>query len=145
VPLIARWPGVLPEDRITCEMASNLDLFATCLSVAGVPLPGDRVIDGKNLLPVLRGEAPSPHKALYYYKGRRLLGVRQGKWKVLRRRMTDNGGYASLRQGPFLFNLETDPSESYSLIGSEPEIARRLAGMLERQDAEIQLNPRGWL
>ena len=92
--------------------SSALDLFATCLSAAGIPLPGDRVIDGKNLLPVLRCEAPSPHEALYYYKGRRLLGVRQGKWKVLRRHMTDNGGSPSLRQGPFLFNLETDPNES---------------------------------
>ena len=145
VPLIARWPGVLPADRVNGEMASNLDLFATCLAAAGVPLPGDRVIDGQNLLPVLREEAPSPHEALYYYKDRRLLGVRQGKWKVLRRPMTDNGGTTSLRQGPFLFNLETDPSESYSLIGSEPEIARRLVEMLEERDAEIERNPRGWL
>jgi arylsulfatase A len=145
VPLIARWPGVLPEDRINGEMASNLDLFATCLAAVGVPLPTDRVIDGKNLLPVLREEAPSPHEALYYYKGRRLLGVRQDKWKYLRRHMTDNGGYASLRQGPFLFNLETDPGESYSLIESEPEIAQWLVGMLEERDTEIRNNPRGWL
>jgi arylsulfatase A-like enzyme len=144
VPLIARWPGVLPEGTINGEMASNLDLFATCLSVAGVPLPGDRVIDGVDLLPVLREEAPTPHEALYYYKGQRLLGVRQGKWKYLRRHMTDNGGYASLRQGPFLFNLEIDPNESYSLIGSEPDIARRLVQMLDDRDAQMERNPRGW-
>jgi arylsulfatase A-like enzyme len=125
-------------------MASNLDLFATCLSVAGVPLPGDRVIDGVDLLPTLRGEAPTPHDALYYYKGQRLLGIRQGKWKYLRRHMTDNGGYAGLRQGPFLFNLETDPNESYSLIGSEPEIARRLVQRLDDRDAQMEHNPRGW-
>ena len=59
--------------------------------------------------------------------------------------MTDNGGYASLRQGPFLFNLETDPNESYSLIESEPETARRLAQMLEEREAEVRHNPRGWL
>ena len=145
VPLIARWPGVLPADQINGEMAVNLDLFATCLAVAGIPLPTDRVIDGHNLLPVLRGEAPSPHEALYYYKGRHLLGVRQGKWKYLRQHMTDNGGYASLRQGPFMFNLETDPNESYSLIESEPEIARRLVGMLEERDADMERNLRGWL
>jgi arylsulfatase A len=145
VPLIARWPGVLPADRINGEMASNLDLFATCLSAAGVPLPADRVIDGQNLLPVLREEASSPHEALYYFKGQRLLGVRQGKWKYLRRHMTDNGGYAGLRQGSFLFNLETDPNESYSLIESEPAIAWRLAQLLEEQDVALKRNPRGWL
>jgi uncharacterized sulfatase len=144
VPLIARWPGVLPADQVNGEMAINLDLFATCLSAAGVPLPDDRVIDGVNLVPTLQGEAPTPHEAIYYYKGRRLLGVRQGKWKVLRRPMTDHGGTASLRQGPFLFNLETDPNESYSLIGSEPEIAGQLVRMLEERDVEIKHNPRGW-
>jgi arylsulfatase A len=145
VPFIARWPGVLPEDAVNDKMAVNLDLFATCLSVAGAPLPDDRIVDGVNLLPVLKGEAPSPHAALYYYKGRRLLGVRQGPWKYLRQHMTDNGGYAGLRQGPFLFNLETDPDESYSLIESEPQIARRLARMLSDRDAQINRNPRGWL
>ena len=59
--------------------------------------------------------------------------------------MTDNDGSPSLRQGPFLFNLETDPNESYSLIGSEPEIARRLVEMLDERDAEIERNPRGQL
>jgi uncharacterized sulfatase len=108
-----------------------------------VPLPDDRVIDGIDLLPTLQGEAPTPHKALYYYKGQRLLGVRQNKWKYLRRHMTDNGGTTSLRQGPFLFNLEIDPNESYNLIGSEPEIARRLVQMLDDYEVEIQRNPRG--
>jgi uncharacterized sulfatase len=145
VPLIARWPGVLPEGSINDQGSINLDLFATCLSVAGIPMPDDRVIDGRDILPVLQGRALSPHEALYYYKGRRLLGVRQGDWKYLRRHMTDNGGYASLSQGPFLFNLETDPNESYSLIESEPAIARQLAQMLDDWDAELERNPRGWL
>jgi uncharacterized sulfatase len=58
--------------------------------------------------------------------------------------MTDNGGYASLSQGPFLFNLELDPNESYSLIESEPELADTLVGMMEGWEAEIDRNVRGW-
>jgi hypothetical protein len=42
-----------------------------------------------------------------------------------------------------LFNLEIDPNESYNLIGSEPEIARRLVQMLDDYEVEIQRNPRG--
>lgn len=145
VPFIARWPGVIPAETIVDEMSMNFDLFATCLAVAGVPLPKDRVIDGKDILPVLKGESRSPHDALYYYKGKRLLGVRCGNWKYLRRHMTDNGGYASLSQGPFLFNLELDPDESYSLIESEPEIAAKLVEMMEAWEAEMQRNLRGWL
>ncbi len=145
VPLIARWPGVIPAGMVTDEMSMNFDLFATCLAVAGVPLPEDRIIDGRNMLPLLKGEAPSPHDTLYYYKGNRLLGVRHHNWKYLRRHMTDNGGYASLHQGPFLFDLALDPNESYSLIESQPEVARTLSQMMDAWDAEMEENVRGWL
>jgi hypothetical protein len=70
--------------------------------------------------------------------------VRHGPWKYLRRHMTDNGGYASLRQGPFLFHLERDPDESYNLIESEPEVAQELVGMLDDWDAAMARNLRGW-
>jgi arylsulfatase A-like enzyme len=126
-------------------MSMNFDIFATCLAAAGVPLPQDRIIDGRDILPLLKGETPSPHDTLYYYKGKRLLGVRHGNWKYLRRHMTDNGGYASLSQGPFLFNLGSDPDESYSLIESRPRIARELADMMDHWDAHMQDNLRGWL
>lgn len=145
VPLIARWPGVLPAGQVSEALCSSMDLFCTCLACAGVEMPDDRIIDGRDILPVLQGQAPSPHEALYYYKGRRVLGVRQGRWKYLRRHMTDNGGYASLSQGPFLFDLDTDPNESYSLIESRPEVARRMVRALDEWEAEIELNPRGWL
>ena len=145
VPLIARWPGVIPAGTTTDEISMNFDIFATCLATAGVRLPDDRIIDGKNILPVLKGKSGSPHETLYYYKGRQLMGIRHRNWKYLRRHMTDNGGYASLSQGPFLFNLELDPDESYSLIESEPEVAKRLVEMMEHWETEIQDNLRGWL
>lgn len=145
VPFVARWPGVIPAGTVSDEVSLNLDLYATCLGLAGVTLPPDRIIDGRDIQPVLKGEAPSPHETFYYYKGSRLVGVRHGKWKYLRRHMTDNGGYASLSQGPFLFDLELDPTESYSLIESRPDLARQLAGMMDDWDAEIEENPRGWL
>lgn len=145
VPLIARWPGVIPANTTNDALSMNFDIYATSLSAAGIPLPADRIVDGKNLLPVLRGEAPSLHETLYYYKGKRLVGVRHKNWKYLRRHMTDNGGYASLSQGPFLFDLELDPNESYNMIESEPVIAAQLVKMLDNQDIEIEKNVRGWL
>ncbi|MBN1666095.1 MAG: sulfatase [Anaerolineales bacterium] len=145
VPLIARWPGVLPQGEIRDGMSMNFDLFATCLSLAGVAGPRDRVIDGRDLLPYLQGTYPAPHDTLFYFKGHNLVGVRQGRWKYLRRHMTDNGGYTSLSQGPFLFDLELDPAESYSLIESQPDLADQLEALLQRFDAEIEANLRGWI
>jgi arylsulfatase A len=144
VPLIARWPGMIPEGIVRHEMSMNFDLFATCLQVAGVNPPTDRAIEGVNILPLLKGESIKTHETLYYFKGRNLVGVRHHDWKYLRRHMTDNGGYATLSQGPFLFNLATDPNESYSMIESEPEIASQLLAMLDAFDLELKENIRGW-
>ncbi len=145
VPFIATWPGVIPPGTSTPEMSMNFDLFPTCLQLAGVPLPRDRIIDGRDIMPVLSGKSASPHDTLLFYDTRTLVGLRHQHWKYYRRYTIDNAAYWPLRQGPFLFDLDTDPNESYSLIESEPAIAVELAAMLEAHDAEIAANLRGWL
>lgn len=144
VPFIARWPGHLPAGTTSDELGINFDIFATCLSAAGVPLPGDRVIDGSDLLPVLEGESPGPHERFFYYDGPILVAVRYKNWKYQRRHMSDNGGYPLFQQGPFLFDLGKDPSESYNLIETYPDMARRLASMLDEWEAVMDANRRGW-
>ncbi len=145
VPFIARWPGVIPAGTLSDEMSMNFDLFPTCLQLAGVPLPTDRIIDGEDILPVLTGMSPSPHDTLYFYDTRTLLAVRRQQWKYHRRFRTDNAGYWPLQQGPFLFDLKADPNESYSLIESRPETAAELASMLDAWDARMEANLRGWI
>jgi uncharacterized sulfatase len=145
VPFIARWPGILPAGATSDELAVNFDLFTTCLQLAGVPVPNDRIIDGRDMLPVLQGRAASTHDTFYYYFGHVLVAVRHNNYKYHRRYLSDNGGYPIFRHGPFLFDLERDPAESYSLIESEPEVAARMAGMLDDWEQSIDANVRGWL
>jgi arylsulfatase A len=145
VPFIATWPGVIPPGTSTREMSMNFDLFPTCLQLAGVPLPHDRIIDGKDIMPILSGKSASPHDTLLFYDTRTLVALRHQHWKYYRRYTTDNAAFWPLKQGPFLFDLDTDPNESYSLIESKPELAAELGAMLEAFDAEMAANLRGWL
>ena len=145
MPFIARWPGVIPPAVVSREISMNFDLFVTCTQLAGITLPQDRVIDGKDILPVLRGHSPSPHDTLYYYDTRKLVAVRHQHWKYHRRFRTDNAAFWPLQQGPFLFDLESDPNESYSLIEVQPERAEHLASVLEAFEDEMEKNLRGWL
>ena len=91
-------------------------------------MPEDRIIDGKDIMPVLVGGSLSPHDTLLFYDTRTLVALRHEKWKYHRRFGTDNAGYWPLEQGPFLFDLSIDPNESYSLLESEPGVARRSGG-----------------
>ncbi len=82
VPMIARWPGKLPAGRTCDELAITMDLFATALAAAAVPVPGDREIDGQNLLPVLTGEAKSAHEFILGQAGGQIATVRDARWKL---------------------------------------------------------------
>ncbi|HVV01059.1 MAG TPA: sulfatase [Verrucomicrobiae bacterium] len=81
-PLIAWWPGRIPPGRVSHEPAIMMDLFTTSLDAAGVPLPSDRVIDGKDIMGLLAGSAKSPHDALFSMHDSRLFSIRSGKWKL---------------------------------------------------------------
>lgn len=82
VPLIARWPGRILPGRVTHEVAGVIDIFPTVLGLAGRALPTDRVIDGKDIFPLMSSEARSPHEAIYAMAGPRLAIIRSGRWKL---------------------------------------------------------------
>src|SRR6185436_9797876 len=82
VPFIARWPGVIPAGHVNHAPAIMMDLFATALAVAKVSPPKDRVIDGRDLLPLLTSDALSPHDVLFGHAGPRLATVRDAPWKL---------------------------------------------------------------
>ncbi|XP_006168772.1 arylsulfatase E isoform X2 [Tupaia chinensis] len=68
VPGIFRWPGVLPAGRVIHEPTSLMDVFPTVVQLGGGQLPQDRVIDGRDLLPILLGTARhSEHEFLLHY------------------------------------------------------------------------------
>ena len=83
VPLIARWPGKIPAGHVNHEPAIMMDLFATSLKAAGVEAPKDRVIDGKDIMPLLTdARAKSPHELLFFCRGDNLHAVRGGEYKL---------------------------------------------------------------
>ena len=83
VPMIARWPGKIPAGHVSDELVGTIDIFPTVLKAAGVDLPGDRVIDGKDIWPLLTSlSARSSHEALLGMKGPALRTVRSGKWRL---------------------------------------------------------------
>jgi uncharacterized sulfatase len=84
VPMIARMPGVIPAGVVNHEPAASIDVFPTICTLAGAPIPEDRIIDGTDIMPMLKDSgAPSPHEAIYGMQGSNLATIRSGKWKLL--------------------------------------------------------------
>ena len=83
VPFVARWPGKIPAGTVSDEAITGMDLLPTLTTLAGGEVPNDRVIDGKDIWPLLAGtpDAKSPHEAIYYVRGRGVNAIRVGDWK----------------------------------------------------------------
>lgn len=115
-PCIIRWPGLLPANAVVREPLVNMDLFMLALRAAGIEAPDDRIIDGRDPLPVLRDGASSPHRNIYF-RYRNIGGLRQGRWKLVRQSPAD----------PLeLYDLQTDFAESRDLAADQPALAQRL-------------------
>ncbi|MBM3879026.1 MAG: sulfatase [Verrucomicrobia bacterium] len=82
VPLLARWPGRIAAGRVSHAPAVMMDLFATALAAANLPSPADRVIDGRNLLPLLTGNGPGLNDFIFGQTGARFATVRDQRWKL---------------------------------------------------------------
>lgn len=122
VAALARWPGQIPAGAVIEEPLWSPDLLIACTELSGAPRPSDRVLDGKNPLPVLTAGADSPHKS-FYFRYRKHAALRQDKWKIVREKPT---------QPWQLFNLEADVRETRNLAEDYP---RRVAELETTFDA----------
>ncbi|MBU2549231.1 MAG: sulfatase-like hydrolase/transferase [Proteobacteria bacterium] len=160
VPMIARYPGIIPPGTVQDQPAMNIDFFPTCLALAGLELPRDRIIDGKNIVGLLSGrDRQTPHEAFYFYHMNDLEAVRMGRWKFIRRInhyvwpspiSKDDTFFGRLVRKrvkyrmPLLHDLDQDPSESYNLIDRHPGVAERLQDRIRAWESAMKRNPRGW-
>lgn len=135
VPVIFHWPGKIPGGTVRDEPVISVDYFPTFLKVAGVPVPGDRVIDGMDLSPMLLGgEETLGRDALYWhfphYRAKDVPPysiIRAGDWKLIRQ-------YDGKRHQ--LFNLKDDLSEAEDLAARMPEKVGALDARLSKHLAE---------
>lgn len=64
-PMIMRWPGVIQPGTVNADITADIDFAETFLDAAGVPVP--ERMQGRSLLPVLRGKTPSDWRKSFYY------------------------------------------------------------------------------
>ena len=121
-----RWPNKIPEGIVSRELATTMDLFPTLIELAGAEIPDDRVIDGRNIHNLLKGENVDSSAPFFYCRGVNLEAVRKGKWKL---RHTKDSGFE-------LYDLDIDPSEMYNLKESNQEIVKEMNKEMERFSKE---------
>ncbi len=116
VAAMARWPGKIKAGSIIDEPFWSPDLLTACAKLANAKLPDKVVFDGIDPLPLLTGNAKSPHESLFF-TFRSHAALRKGDWKIVREKPN---------QPWQLFNLKDDLSESTNLAGQQPDRLKEL-------------------
>ena len=150
MPFIVKWPGTTKPGSRSKLMVQNLDYAETFLDVAGAKVPDD--MQGKSVVPILKGEMPSDwRKSIYYHYYEypsvhmvpRHFGVRTETHKLM----------TFYQYGEWEFyDLENDPDELTNQYNN-PAYADQIAELkveLERlrkhyqDDSDVSLKPEEW-
>jgi len=143
VPCVARWPGKIPPRKTCDELASTIDLLPTFAKLAATTAPTDRIIDGRDIWPLLSGGpgAKSPHEAFYYYYTDQLHAVRSGPWKLHLPLSPKIGGWRGKpdHTPPFLYDVrvDQDPGEIKDLAKQHPDIVKRLTALAQKAAKDL--------
>jgi arylsulfatase A-like enzyme len=140
VPAIMSWPGTIPAGQVIHEVGAHIDLLPAICKAAAVPVPSDRTIDGRDVLPMVTSKAKSLHDAVFWAMGGQL-AVRRGKWKLVKGGNLADGTPGGRLQGDdavFLSNLEEDPGESRNRRRDEPVLADELDTLAQRWLEEVK-------
>ena len=135
IPYIVSYPNKIPKGKIYDGRVSNLDIFSTVASVAGVDLNRndlrDIKFDGVNILPYLSGENEGePERILFNKSGDYSFLIKDG-WKL----QVD-----LVQNKKWLYNLNQDPIEKINLIESDIEKLNELELILSNKLSE-QVKP----
>ncbi|MDR2885946.1 MAG: sulfatase-like hydrolase/transferase [Rikenellaceae bacterium] len=143
VPMFAFMPG--GKAGVCDQIVSGIDIFPTFMDLAGVALPEGQVVDGRSLLPILKGDKKFTVRDHFVW-----MGQNAGCWGIYREKdqMTAPGGFM-VREGDWtlrydtqlktfsLYDLRTDRGEQDDLAGKYPEKVTYMAGLFRRWYAQM--------
>ena len=137
IPFIVRWPAALKPGTKVGQLVINTDFAPTFLDAAGEKVPSD--MQGRSLVPILRGQAPDDWRTSFYYRyyhdpghhnTARNLGVRTATHKLIHYWKKDEWE---------LFDLTTDPDELKNLYGQpgQEKVTADLKALITRHQTEL--------
>ena len=125
VPGIMRWPGIIPVNRVTSQMAITMDWTATILAAAKTQPANGYPLDGIDLLPILKGGTDVRDRTFFWRIGTQD-AVREGKWKYFR-----NGAERKL------FDLSVDQHEQADFSAANSDVLERLSAAFLNWDQQM--------
>ena len=172
VPMLVRWKGSVKPASVCSEPVMGVDFFPTFLDLAGIDQPAGKILDGKSIVPLLKGADKLNREAVFWHFPAYLQGgdsesrdkifrtrpvsvIRKGSWKLLLfleewiLDCNENADSASLLKAVELYNLKNDLGEQNNLASSNKQKRDELLAdlltwrkSLGIEAGEMKLNPK---
>ncbi len=135
VPLVVRWPGVVPAGSVSNETVCMTDFMSTFANILGIEIPKGEVEDSYNILPVLlksAGRVPVRSSTVHHNR-RKSFALRKGEWKLVYPELAYGIDPALKLEWPEngeLYNLDEDSNEKFDVSAEYPEKYREMELLL---------------
>ena len=123
-PAIIKWPGIIEPGTVSDAIITSNDFYPTILEMTGQPLRPDLHVDGKSIVPILKGESKNIHESTYFHyphisnqKGSPSSAIRDGDYKLI----VFLNDYRME-----LYNIKNDIGERDDLASELPELRDHL-------------------
>jgi arylsulfatase A-like enzyme len=132
MPFLVRWPAAIKAGTRADAIGLNVDFAPTFLEAAGLPVPAD--MQGRSLLPVLRGRTPRDWRTSMYYRYYHDPGDHNTRGHYGVRTRTHKLIYFWTKDQWELFDLVNDPQEMHNIYGQpgQDQVTATLKAELSR-------------
>lgn len=128
VPFFIRWPaGGIGGGRDIDRLAAHIDVAPTIVELCGVDARWPNPLDGRSLVPLLRGGAEAanwPDRTLFVHVQREEIPPQWTRSAV----MTDRW---RLVDGAELYDMSVDPGQATNVAAAHPEVVAKLRAAYE--------------
>ena len=114
MPLLVRYPPLIKPGTTASKMVINCDFAPTFMDLAGLDVPSD--MQGRSILPLLRGTAPEDWRTSMYYRYYHYPADHRVQPHYGLRTETDKLIYFNKLDAWELFDLKKDPRELRNVI-----------------------------
>ena len=147
MPLIASWPGKVPQGKTSDQMICFTDMLATFAALTGDKLGAGAGADSFSFLPVLLGKENKTARNIMIHQTGTGYAIRQDQWKLIT--FLGSGGFTKPKKvepkpgDPIgqLYNLSKDPAETKNLYLSNPEMVTQLTKRLNKYLKQSRTRP----
>ncbi|OVE79876.1 hypothetical protein BVY01_01315 [bacterium I07] len=121
------WPGQIPAGARVQTAWVHYDLYTTFAAFAGAKIPEDRIVDGKDVQSLFRGENPENKRTIYWtYSNEDAIRIENWKLHIIKGKVKG------------LYDLDKDPDEKNDLSAKHQSRVREMQKQIEKWKAECK-------